>query len=130
MEGIESGNLAIYDECTNIKITYAINVTVCQHIPFQLFLDINRDVRKVKDLLAHLDKDELKDLFLELGLFDATVLNKYSGSVSVYANDLIRSWIQGRDDVLKSEVYHGGPTWENLKKALIELNHNGIAEKI
>ena len=95
-----------------------------------LLLDIDRDVRKVKVLLAHLDKDELKDLFLELGLFDATVLNKYSGSVSVYANDLIRSWILGKDDVLKSEVYRGGPTWENLKKALMELNHNGIAEKI
>ena len=95
-----------------------------------LFTDINRDVRKVKVLLAHLDKDELKDLFLELGLFDATVLNRYSGGVSGYAHDLIRSWILGKDDVLRSEVYCGGPTWVNLKKALIELNHNGIAQKI
>jgi hypothetical protein len=89
-------------------------------------LDLNRDTLTVKGLLAHLEKDQLKDLFLELGLFDATVQNKYSGTVSEYAHDLIRLWIQGKDDVLKS----GGATWENLKKGLTVLNHHGIAEKI
>ena len=95
-----------------------------------LSTDVNRDVRKVKVLLTNLDKNELRELFRELGLFDATVQNKYSGSIRVYANDLIRLWILGEDGVLELEKYRGGPTWENLKKALIELNHNGIAEQI
>ena len=95
------------------------------------FLDVDRDLCKVKSILTNLDKDELKDLFRELALFDATLQNKYySESVSEYAEDLIRSWILGKDDVLKSEKYCGGPTWENLKKALTACNHNGIAEKI
>jgi hypothetical protein len=93
-------------------------------------LDIDRDVLKAKRLLKSLDKDELKDLFRELGLSDTTVRDKYSEGVSVYADDLVRSWILERDAVLESEVYLGGATWENLKKGLTVLNHHGIAEKI
>ena len=95
-----------------------------------LFLDIDRDVHKVKGLLANLKNEELKDLFVELGLSDATVQNNYSGSVTVYANDLIRLWILGKDDVLKSVVYPGGATWENLRKGLSKLKHFGIMENI
>ena len=95
-----------------------------------LFTDIDRDVHKVKGLLANLKKEELKDLFLELGLSDATVQNNYSGSVSDYANDLIRLWILGKDAVLKSVVYPGGATWENLRKGLSKLKHFGIMENI
>ena len=84
----------------------------------------------MKKLLKPLDKDQLKGLFEELGLADATLRNKYAGDAMAYADDLTRAWIQGRDDVLKSEDYPGGPTWENLKKALEELGHNGIADKI
>ena len=91
--------------------------------------DIDRDVLKAKGLLTSLDKNELKDLFRELGLSDMTVRNKYSDDLSVYAEDLIRSWILEKDAVLKSEVYLGGATWENLKKAL-QLKHTGIANKI
>ena len=92
--------------------------------------DIDRDVLKAKRLLKSLNKDELKDLFRELGLSDTTVRDKYSEGVSVYADDLVRSWILERDAVLESEVYLGGATWENLKKALIELKHIGIAGTI
>ena len=67
---------------------------------------------------------------MKLGLFDATLHNKYSASVSVYANDLLRAWILGKDGVLKSEVYQGGATWENLRNALISLNHHGVAESV
>ena len=92
--------------------------------------DIDRDVLKAKRFLKSLDKDELKDLFRELGLSDMSVRDKYSEGVSVYTDDLVRSWILERDAVLASEVYLGGATWENLKKALIELKHIGIAREI
>ena len=89
-------------------------------------LDINKDVLEAKTLLINLEKDELKDLFMKLGLSDATLHNKYSASVSVYASDLLRAWILGKDGVLKS----GGATWENLRDALISLNHHGVAENV
>jgi hypothetical protein len=89
-------------------------------------LDINKDVLEAKTLLINLEKDELKDLFMKLGLSDATLHNKYSASVSVYTSDLLRAWILGKDGVLKS----GGATWENLRDALISLNHHGVAENV
>ena len=92
--------------------------------------DLDRDVGKVKKRLKPLDKDELKQLFEELGLSDATLRNKYSHSVQVYADDLIRAWILGRDNVLTSEEYQGGAQMVNLKKALKVLGHNGIADEI
>ena len=95
-----------------------------------MIADIDRDVLKAKRLLTSLDKDELKDLFRELGLSDTTVRKKDSDDLSVYAEDLIRSWILEKDAVLESEVYLGGAAWENLKKALTELKHFGIAGKI
>ena len=84
------------------------------------------DGRKVKKLLKPLNKDELKSLFEELGLYDATLRNKYSDSAVAYLDDLVRSWIQARDDVLD----RGGATRESLKSALQELGHNGIANEI
>ena len=90
------------------------------------FLDINRDILKAKSLLKNLEKDDLKELFMKLGLFDATLQNKYSASVREYINDLLRAWILGRDGVLDS----GGATWENLRSALISLDHRGLAETI
>ena len=89
--------------------------------------DIDRDVHNAKKLLNHLKKDEVKDLFSELGLFDATVHNEYSASLNVYTDDLLRAWILGKDGVLQSETYQGGATWENLRNA---LNHHGIAKTI
>ena len=84
------------------------------------------DGRKVKKLLKSLNRDELKSLFEELGLYDATLRNKYSDSAVAYLDDLVRSWIQARDYVLD----RGGATWESLKSALQELGHNGIANEI
>ena len=88
--------------------------------------DINKDGRKVKRLLNSLDRDNLKALFEELGLSETTLGNKYSDSAVAYLDDLVRSWIHERDDVLD----RGGATWENLKSALQELGHNGIADII
>ena len=85
-------------------------------------------MRRAKGCLKHLDKDELKDLFQELGLYHSTVQNSYSGSTRAeYSERLIRDWIRGEDGVLTSEDYSGGATWENLRKALKELNHHGVA---
>ena len=95
-----------------------------------LCTDIDKDVRKVKKLLKSLEIDQLKGLFEELGLYDATLRNRYANNVTAYSDDLIRAWIQGRDGVLESEDYPGGPTWENLKKALLEIRHKGIARII
>ena len=85
-------------------------------------------MRRVKGCLKNLDKEELKDLFQELGLFDQTVRNRYSDSSRAeYSEELVRAWILGRDGVLDQEGYEGGATWENLKKALRQLNHIGVA---
>ena len=88
--------------------------------------DINKDGCQVKELLKPLNKDELKALFEKLGLSETTLGNKYSDSAVAYLDDLVRSWIQARDNVLE----RGGPTWENLKKALKKLGHNGIAIEV
>ena len=56
--------------------------------------DIDRDVRRVKGCLKNLDKEELNDLFQELGLFDQTVCNRYSDSSRAeYSEELVRAWI-------------------------------------
>ena len=89
-------------------------------------IDINKDGCQVQRLLNSLDRDNLKALFKELGLYETTLKNKYSDSAVAYLDDLVSSWIQGRDDVLE----RGGPTWENLKKALKKLGHNGIAIEV
>ena len=89
-------------------------------------IDINKDGCQVKRLLNSLDRDNLKALFEELGLSETTLGNKYSYSAVAYLDDLVRSWILGKDDVLD----RGGATWESLKSALKKLGHNGIANKV
>ena len=84
----------------------------------------------MKYLLKSLENYQLRDLFRELGLSDATLMNNYSQSTVAYAEDLIRAWILERDNVLESEEYPGGATWENLKKSLKHCGHNGIAKKV
>ena len=51
--------------------------------------DIDQDMSKAKCVLIHLDKDELGDLFRELGLYDTSVRDKYTDSLNDYAEDLI-----------------------------------------
>ena len=85
-------------------------------------------MRRVKGCLKNLNKEELKDLFQELGLFNQIVGNRYSDSSRAeYSEELVRAWILGRDGVLDQEEYEGGATWENLRKALGELKHIGVA---
>jgi hypothetical protein len=94
-------------------------------------LDISRDLHIAKRHLQHLSKQEMKELFLELGLFDATVRDNFTDSSrDTYAEDLIRAWILGKDGIMIKEEYKGGATWENLKKALRNINHPGVAAAI
>ena len=97
------------------------------------FSDKGRDLGVAKGILVHyLDiNGELRDLFRELGLDNATLQEHYENyGLSQYAEYLLRAWINGRDDVLNNPAYPGGATWENLREALIELGHHGAAEKV
>ena len=87
---------------------------------------IDKDGRRVKELLKPLNKDELKELFAELGLYEATLRNKYSDSRAAYLDDLIGLWILRRNAVSE----RGGATWGSLKKALQILDHNQISANI
>ena len=116
---IHTGKLGLFD------LLHSYQLYGDYHQSF-MTTDINKDGRKVKRLLNSLDRDNLKALFEELGLSETTLGNKYSDSAVAYLDDLVRSWIHERDDVLD----RGGATWENLKSALQELGHNGIADII
>ena len=103
-----------------------ININYSCILLISMTTDIDKDVRRVKELLKPLNRDELKELFEELGLSDATLRNKYSDNTMAYLDDLVRGWILRRDAVLD----RGGATWESLKKVLQRLGHNGIAANI
>ena len=94
-------------------------------LPPYITLDIDKDILQVKEILRSLEKQDLKNLFRELGLYDHTVRNKDSESLEVYAEDLVRAWILGKDN-----SYQGVATWENLKKALVKINYVGVARSI
>ena len=97
------------------------------------FTDINRDLGVAKDILQRrLDNNvQLRDLFDELGLANKTLQNHFHNyGVDQYADDLVRAWINGRDDVLKKPEYPGGARWENLRKALDKKGHGEAAQEI
>ena len=72
-------------------------------------------------------KEQIRDLFRELGLANATLEEHYQDyGLNEYADDLLKAWINKRDGVLEK----GGPTWENLKAALTEKGHKGAVEEI
>ena len=86
-------------------------------------LGIDKDGPDVRQLLKPLNRDELKQLFEELGLSDTTLRNKYELDNVVYADDLIRAWMLGKDSVQKM----GGVTKKNMKIALEKIGQNGLA---
>ena len=96
------------------------------------YIDIDRNLGPAKGILVcHLDKEQLRHLFLELGLAHKTLqdnLDHYG--LSQYTEDLVRAWISGRDDVLKKPEYPGGATWKNLRKALTKEGHGEAAREI
>ena len=93
-----------------------------------LSADRDRDIGDAKTILVkYLQKEELRDIFRELGLANAILQNHFKDyGLNEYAEDLLKAWINKRDGVLKK----GGPTWENLKTALTEKGHNGAVEEI
>ena len=77
--------------------------------------------------MDYLNKEELREIFHELGLANATLQNHFKDyGLNEYAEDLLKAWINKRGGVLEK----GGPTWENLKTALTEKGHNGAVEEI
>ena len=82
-------------------------------------------------LVDYLNKDELRNLFRLLGLANATPeshIDHYG--LNQYAEDLLRDWINGRDNVLNNPEYPGGATWENLRKALTQLGHYAAVKRV
>ena len=76
--------------------------------------------------MEYLDKDQLRDIFRELGLVNATLQEHKDYGLNEYAEDLLKAWINKRDDVLEK----GRPTWKNLITALTKKRHKGAVEEI
>ena len=91
------------------------------------FLTDERDLISAKDVLVkYLSKSELRDLFNRLGLADNTLQDRFdTAGKNDYAREMLKAWKNRQDDVLKSTDYSGGPTWENLRKALNNMEHHG-----
>ena len=102
---------------------------MCIILTENTFIDINEDVGSVMDILQELNHMELKNLFTELGIKNATLQKNYQQGFDVYADDLIRTWIKG-NQMVERPKYQGGATRENLKKALNKLGFHGTASKI
>ena len=94
--------------------------------------DKDRDFGDAKDILVrYLNKDQLKNLFRELGLADKTLKNNFQNyGDDQYADEMLEAWINGRDNVLNNPAYSGGATWENLRKGLAKLGHHGAAAAV
>ena len=76
--------------------------------------------------MGYLNKEELRDLFRELGLAHRTLQNHFENyGVDQYADSLLCAWINERDNVPT-----GGATWENLKTALQKNGCGGAANQI
>ena len=108
-------HVAIHNVSTDKTVIVALSI-----------VDIDRDLLTADGVLQGLKKEELKFLFMELGLNYQTVNNKSDSTLDVYMGSLLEAWIFKKDRVLEK----GGPTWENLKAALKKRRHGGHAETI
>ena len=99
---------------------------------YHFLTDIDNDLGPAKTtLVCCLDKEQLRDLFRELGLANKTLQDHYENyGLSQYAEEMLEAWINGRDNVLNNPAYPGGATWENLRKALTKYGHHGAAGEI
>ena len=90
--------------------------------------DRDKDLGDTKKILVkYLNMGQLRDLFRELGLVDITLQNTYeNSSISEYADYLLQAWINNRDGVPEK----GGPTWENLERALTNEGHHGAMQHL
>ena len=108
-------HVAIHNVSTDKTVIVALSI-----------VDIDRDLLPADNVLQGLKKEELKYLFMELGLNYQTVNNKSDSTLNVYRGSLLEAWIFKKDRIQEK----GGPTWENLKAALEKRNHFGHAEKL
>ena len=94
--------------------------------------DVDRDLGPAKAILERrLNKEQLKNLFRELGLADTTLQNHFDHyGIAEYAEYLVHAWINGEDDVLKKPEYPEGATWDNLREALNKNRHGEAALEI
>ena len=91
-------------------------------------VDIDNNLLTIKRVLKGLSKEEIRNLGLCLGLSYATVDNYATSSVNKYLEEIVKAWIQEKDEVLNK--FEGGAKWENLRKALEEEGLTGFARKI
>ena len=76
--------------------------------------------------MDYLNKEQLRDLFRDLGLADRTLQDHYATpGVGQYADSLLRAWINEED-----YVPTGGATWETLKTTLESIGCGGAANQI
>ena len=78
-------------------------------ISFSLFsADRDGDFGDTKKILVKYDKEQLRDLFRELGLANDTLQNTYeSSSISQNAEYLLQAWINRTGGVLEKGGQHG-----------------------
>ena len=96
------------------------NDTVCSHAGVGALVDVS-------EYLIHLNKDQIFQLALVLGLHAVPTLDKIRDTPN-FLNDMLAAWLRGQDDVNK----RGGHTWGALVKALrhASVTQNEIANKI
>ena len=84
------------------------------------------DLVEVTDYLLHLGQTEIYNLGLTLGLYQPHL--KSMSNLHTFRYDMIASWLQKEDQMLK----RGVPTWETLVKALRQprVNQTEVAERI
>ena len=89
--------------------------------------DKDRDFIDAKKVLVdYLNKEQLRDLFCELGLANRTLQDHFAiFGISQYADSLLHAWINE-----EANVPTGGATWENLKTALQSIGCGGAANQI
>ena len=86
-----------------------------------------KDLREVKNVLENFN--DWESLGLELGLLYPTLerIEMNDGSnVTKCMTKMIAAWLNKQDNV--SEI--GDPSWSVLKRALIKIKENTIAEQI
>ena len=73
---------------------------------------MDRDLHDAKMiLLNYLNKEQLRNLFRQLGLANATLQDHFHHyGLNDYAEDLLLAWINERDNVLSNPEYPGGAT--------------------
>ena len=78
------------------------------------------DLRDAKRVLRGISKEDMRRLGQNLGLSATTVQNYDNRDTISYIDEILNAWLLGRDNVLDQ----GGPTWGNLRDALLEQGLN------